>query len=948
MPSWTSSRKDNTLIGIPRAPFPHEDPTLLFANAGMNQFKPIFQGTVGPDTDMGKLKRAVNTQKCIRAGGKHNDLDDVGKDVYHHTFFEMLGNWSFGDYFKKEICNWAWELLTVKLGIPGERLYVSYFGGDKEAGLEPDNDCKQIWLDIGVPESRILPFGMKDNFWEMGDVGPCGPCSEIHYDRVGGRDASSLVNMDDPLVVEIWNLVFIQFNREEGGVLRSLPQKHIDCGLGLERLVAVMQNKTSNYDTDLFVPIFDAIREKTGVRAYTGKVGAEDVDGIDMAYLTKGRPDKDGRGYVLRRILRRAVRYFKEKLNGKPGVLSSLVSVVVDVLGGVFPELTVDPQSVCEVIDDEEAQFLRTLVRGETLFNKAVSKLPAGSKVLPGNVAWRLYDTFGFPVDLTQLMAEEKGLQVDLVEYEEEKKKAAIISAAGSGKFKGASDISVHLLDELKKNGIPRTDDSPKYIYTDDGKKDVNASIQYVSNIILCAVGKILAIIQDGKAVDTLKDDEEAAMILDKTCFYAEQGGQIYDKGVFTKTGDKSTMFNVENTQTRAGYIIFFGKSVGSFAVGDEVDQTFDQEERWLTMKNHTGTHVLNYALNSVLGSVDQKGSLVAPDRMRFDFTSVALKPEQVKKVEEIAQSLIDTQKPVYAKECKTEEAREINGLRAVFGETYPNPVRVVSVGTSVEDLLANPTSDLGTKTSVEFCGGTHLRNVGHIGRLVITSEESIAKGVRRIVAVTGPKGEQAFQRANRFGERTNELLKRAESDPNVVRDAKQFRALTKEIFELNTELNESDLPYWRREELREVMKKIDTTLIAFDKKAKAEIANKVLEEAKKLNEEAKDNFVVHVFEKGANVKALDAAFKQLKNHKAVMGFALNEDGQKFLVSAKVDKSLAEGGFKALDWINKVCEIADGRGGGKEQQANATCNSVGKIDDAVKIAREFASLSIKN
>uniref|UniRef100_A0A915LZP4 alanine--tRNA ligase n=1 Tax=Meloidogyne javanica TaxID=6303 RepID=A0A915LZP4_MELJA len=417
---------------------PYDDPTLLFTNAGMNQFKPIFQETVDPNSDLAKLKRAVNTQKCIRAGGKHNDLDDVGKDVYHHTFFEMLGNWSFGDYFKKEICTWAWEFLTNWLQIPPERLYVSYFGGDSSAGLDADEECKEIWLSLGVNPNHLLPFGMKDNFWEMGDTGPCGPCSEIHYDRIGNRDASSLVNADDPMVVEIWNLVFIQFNREEGGLLKSLPNKHIDCGLGLERLVAVVQNKISNYDTDLFTPLFHAIHESTGIREYEGKVGTEDIDGIDIAYRVVsdhirtltialadgGVPDSTGRGYVLRRILRRGVRYATEKLNAKPGFFASLVPV-----GKTFPELKKDPSSITELINEEEAQFLKTLRRGQILFEKAVKTLPVGSKTISGQIAWRLYDTHGFPIDLTSLLAEEKGLSVDFIDYEECRKKATELSS---------------------------------------------------------------------------------------------------------------------------------------------------------------------------------------------------------------------------------------------------------------------------------------------------------------------------------------------------------------------------------------------------------------------------------------------------------------------------------------------------------------------------------------
>lgn len=353
---------------------PLDDPTLLFANAGMNQFKPIFVGTVDPASDMAKWKRAVNSQKCIRAGGKHNDLDDVGKDVYHHTFFEMLGNWSFGDYFKTEVCTWAWQLLTDHYKIPKDRLYVTYFGGEPSAGLDPDLECKQLWLNLGVPEDHILPGNMKDNFWEMGDTGPCGPCSEIHFDRIGNRNAAHLVNMDDPDVLEIWNLVFMQFNREADKSLRTLPQKHIDCGMGLERLVSVIQGKRSNYDTDLFVPLFKAIEERSGVqRPYKGLLGEEDVGKVDMAYrviadhirtLTialsdGGRPDNVGRGYVLRRILRRGIRFASENLNAQPGFFSGLVDTVCEILGDFFPEVNKDRQAIKDVIDEEEIQFLK-------------------------------------------------------------------------------------------------------------------------------------------------------------------------------------------------------------------------------------------------------------------------------------------------------------------------------------------------------------------------------------------------------------------------------------------------------------------------------------------------------------------------------------------------------------------------------------------------------------
>ncbi|KAL3085030.1 hypothetical protein niasHS_010099 [Heterodera schachtii] len=801
---------------------PHEDPTLLFTNAGMNQFKPIFQETVDPNSDMAKLKRAVNTQKCIRAGGKHNDLDDVGKDVYHHTFFEMLGNWSFGDYFKREICTWAYQFLTEWLHISSERLYVSYFGGDLANNLLPDEECRQIWLDIGVPSEHILPFGMKDNFWEMGETGPCGPCSEIHYDRIGGRDAAHLVNADDPMVVEIWNLVFIQFNREEGGVLKSLPNKHIDCGLGFERLVAVAQQKTSNYDTDLFTPIFSAIQEGTGAREYTGKVGSEDVDGVDMAYRVVadhirtltialsdgGSPDSTGRGYVLRRILRRGVRYATEKLGAKPGFFASLVPVVIDILGDTFPELRKDPSSAMEIINEEEAQFLKTLRRGHVLFEKAVNALPSGDKTFPGSIAWRLYDTYGFPIDLTQLMAEEKGLTVQMDEYEDSKKRAIEISTSGVSKFQDAFSLDVYTLAELQKESVPTTDDSPKYNYAFDGHLGWQAKYSFQK-----CIGSILRIRSGSQFVDKIESGTEGALLLDRTCFYAEQGGQIYDTGVLSKTDDDDTWFSVTNVQVRAGYIFFFGIAEGTLHIGDELNQQFDEDRRWLIMKNHTGTHVLNFALQKVLVNVDQKGSLVASDRMRFDFTSKqALGAEQVRKVEEEAQKLIDTNESVFSRPCVLTDARDISGLRAVFEEAYPDPVRVVSVGVPVDRLLEDPKSEIGHGTSVEFCGGTHLRNVSHIGNLVITNEEAIAKGIRRIVAVTGPEAVKALNTAEKLDRWMEQLVEEAKKDQEMALktgDEEPIRLLGKRVNEFEEELNSQLLPYWRRDNLREQVKQL-------------------------------------------------------------------------------------------------------------------------------------------
>ncbi|MEL7473829.1 MAG: alanine--tRNA ligase, partial [Planctomycetota bacterium] len=450
-PRWTAARvrqafldyfiKTHAHTHTPSSPVvPHDDPTLMFANAGMNQFKPVFLEQVPPGSPLVGVKRAANSQKCIRAGGKHNDLEDVGKDTYHHTFFEMLGNWSFGDYFKAEAINWAWDFLTNVLGLPADRLYATYFEGDASTGQPADDEARELWLKH-LPPERVLPGNAKDNFWEMGDTGPCGPCSEIHFDRIGGRNAASLVNQDDPDVLEVWNLVFIQYDRQQDASLRPLPANHVDTGMGLERLVSVLQNKRSNYDTDLFGPLFVAIEQATGARPYQGKLGADDKDDVDMAYrviadhirtltlaITDGAtPSNEGRGYVLRRVLRRAVRFGRQKLNAKSGFFSGLVPMVVESLGDAFPELRKDPQRVQAIILDEEESFGRTLDRGIKMFEDV-----AKSKQVSGEDAFQLYDTYGFPLDLTQLMAEERGLIVDVAGFEKEMESQRERSRAGA------------------------------------------------------------------------------------------------------------------------------------------------------------------------------------------------------------------------------------------------------------------------------------------------------------------------------------------------------------------------------------------------------------------------------------------------------------------------------------------------------------------------------------
>lgn len=675
----------------------------------------------------------------------------------------MLGNWGFGDYFKKEAVAYSWDLLTNVYKLPPDRLYVTYFEGNKARGLEPDLEVKELWRLIGVTEDHILPGNMKDNFWEMGDQGPCGPCSEVHYDHVGGRNAAALVNQDDPDVLEIWNLVFIQYNREPDRSLRPLPNSHVDTGLGFERLVAVLQSKKSNYDTDVFTPLFKAIQDITGVREYRGKFGAEDRDGIDTAYrvvadhvrtltfaITDGAtPNNEGRGYVVRRVLRRGARYARKYLKTEIGeFFSKIVPTLVRQMGDIFPEIKRRESDVQEILNEEEESFAKTLDRGERQFEKyAQQSNTEGLKKLHGADVWRLYDTFGFPVDLTQLMAEERGLEIDDGEFEKARLKA---KEASKGEKKAALDLvklDVHDIHTLsKKADINLTDDNAKF-----GKDNITAQVK--------AIYYSKQFVQSTKEIP---EGDQFGVILDRTNFYAEQGGQVNDTGKIIIDGVAE--LKVDNVQLYGGYVLHTGYlKYGRLSIGDKVLCEYDELRRWPIRNNHTGTHILNFALREVLGNdVDQKGSLVAAEKLRFDFSHKSnVSDIELERIEDISTRYIRQNCAVYARDVPLATAREIEGLRAVFGETYPDPVRVVSVGVEVEELLQNVKDRKWREVSIELCGGTHVQKTGDIKDLVILEEIGIAKGIRRITAVTGEDAHAVQRIAEDFSARLSLLEKK-------------------------------------------------------------------------------------------------------------------------------------------------------------------------------------------
>lgn len=672
---------------------PHDDPTLMFTNAGMNQFKAIFLG----DNPKG-WKRACNSQKCIRVSGKHNDLDVVGRDNYHHTFFEMLGNWSFGDYYKKEAIAWAWELLTEVWKLPKERLFATVY--------EDDDEAWQIWKDVsGLPDDRIMRFDAKSNFWEMGDTGPCGPCSEIHYDR--GDLATQAETFKDPILgvngendryIEIWNNVFMQYERVSDGSLIPLKAKNVDTGMGFERICSILQGKTSNYDTDVFSPIIAKVAELSkvpysdGVDGTPHRVIADHLRAVSFAIADGALPSNEGRGYVLRRILRRASR-FARLLGQKEAFICKLVQVLADTMGEAFPEIRERKDFVTEVIKSEEERFIKTLDAGLERFENIVQELD-GAKVIAGDKVFQLYDTYGFPPDLTGILAEEKGLSIDEAGFEK-------------------------CMEEQKARARANMKQGINTMGTEGWTQYSEVSTEFVGYELATCETKIARFREDKGVL---------SIVLEKSPFYAEMGGQVGDKGTLVASGLEISVFDTVKVNDTA---VCRGKVLKGEATEESMAQVFvatvDDERRKDIRKNHSATHLLQAALREVLGShVQQQGSFVSSEVLRFDFSHFnAMTEEEIQKVEDIVNEKVMACLNVSTQVMNVDEAKA-SGAMALFGEKYGEDVRVVKMGSDCEEF------------SKELCGGLHVSCTGEIGLVKIVSESSVSAGVRRIEAVSG------------------------------------------------------------------------------------------------------------------------------------------------------------------------------------------------------------------
>lgn len=856
---------------------PQDDPTLLFTNAGMNQFKPLFLGEQQTYAQDGRQwTRAANTQKCIRVSGKHNDLEEVGIDTYHHTLFEMLGNWSFGDYFKKEAIEWAWELLVKQWGLDPDRLYATVFGGDEKDGLPVDEEAIELWKEVTtIKPEHILRFGKKDNFWEMGDTGPCGPCSEIHVDLRSDAeraevDGATLVNADDPRVMEIWNLVFIQFNRQADGALQKLPAQHVDTGMGFERICAVLQGKKSNYDSDVFQPLIQEIAvlasrtygtdEKTDIAI---RVIADHIRAVSFGVADGASPSNDGRGYVIRRILRRAVRYGWDVLGLREPFMHKLVPGIGKVFEGVFPELLAQAAYVTSVVKAEEESFLRTLGQGISLFEQVAKD----TKEIAGEHAFKLHDTYGFPIDLTRLMARERGLTVDEAGFEqlmqEQKERArsagrfqAVASGAHTWQF--ASGYS-----EL-------------------------AETVFTGYDTFSSKAKLMA---------WRPTDEEGVyeVVLNQTPFYAESGGQVADTGSL-RFGD--TVLHVKDVRKKEG--VFLHYTLGAPPEdASECVADINGSLRTEIQKNHTATHLVHAILRNVLGThVAQKGSLVAADKLRFDFSHFeAVTQEQLDTIEAQVNHKIQENIPLQDERNVPIEQAKTRGAMMLFGEKYGDHVRVVTFDPAF---------------SVELCGGTHVKATGEIGYFRFVSESSVASGIRRIEAVTGAQAD-ALLRAEKH---TLASLKKA---AGAGKDPLAF------VEELLSE---------RKNLLKEV------------KELKMELAGAGLDQILNNGEQIADGVtLIKGVIGGSDMNQLKQLGYDVLNRKSsgtvcLLGTADAETGKVFLMACVTD-DLIKRGLKAGALVGAAAKIVGGGGGGQPNLATAGGKQPDKLGEALAQAPEL-------
>lgn len=819
---------------------PFDDPTLLFTNAGMNQFKGIFLETESRD-----YKRAANSQKCIRVSGKHNDLEEVGRDTYHHTFFEMLGNWSFGDYYKKEAIEWAWELFTEVWKIPKDKLYATVYKDDDEAF--------ELWETVtDIPKNHILRFGEKDNFWEMGDTGPCGPCSELHVDIGGPEDIHGShpelgVNTDSPRFMELWNLVFIQYNRDASGKLTELPAKHVDTGAGLERIVAYLQGKDSNYDTDLFTPILDKISELTGTPYDQGDAGvahrviADHVRMLTFSISDGALPSNDGRGYVLRRILRRAAR-FGRNLGMDKAFIYDLVPTVVAVMGEAYPELNERVPFIQKVIKSEEDSFSKTLDRGLQIFSGIVEETKAASeKTIAGEHVFKLYDTYGFPADLTNLMAEELGLEVDLEGFE---------AHMAEQRDKARQAAQFKLDHDTEDNWVVVQDDTHSEF------------LGYTHAHVDTAIARYKV------------SDEAIHLVLRKTPFYAESGGQVGDTGKIINSGME---LHVVDTQKVGDAIVHEAKLVSGEMNEDPVIAEIDVERRNRIIRNHSATHLLNAALRNVLGDhVKQAGSLVNEDHLRFDFNHFEkMTDDELTRVEEQVNAQIRKNEGSNVRWLEFDDAKA-EGALAFFGEKYGDEVRTVKFG----------------EFSLELCGGVHVDSTGDIGFFRIESESAIAAGVRRIEAVTGVTAENYSRRERAVISQLKHLLNVDISELN-----QRVESLMREKKDLEKELKN----------------------LSFDKAASS--MDSLLENAREIQGVKTLSTLVDVPDTEALKDIGTALVKAMQSGVGVLGTVI--DDAPYVVCVISEDVLANTKLKAGDIVRELGKQLGGGGGGKPHMATA-------------------------